>query len=78
MTWDGDKKEVLSKLVDIYQEIDETKNRYDASLLLLKELDFFVGKLVSDDPVISEMVNIDREWFHMYLTQMSDLMGEEL
>jgi hypothetical protein len=77
MTWAGDKKEILVKVGLLYAEIQSAANRYDASLALLNQMDFFAVKLVGEDPVITEMLNLDKEWFEMYLTQMSDLMGEE-
>ena len=76
-SWAGDKKEILSKLSDLYQDIGTCVNRYDASRVLLRELEFLTKKLIADDPIITDMITLDREWFDMYFIQMSELMGEE-
>ena len=77
MTWAGDKTEVLDKLDDLFHRIEKAPNRYQASLQLFQEFDFFISKLVDDDPTIFALINIDKEFINAYLTQMSELMGRE-
>jgi hypothetical protein len=77
MTWNDDKKQILSKVVDLYQEIEAAPNRYDASKQLFQEFDFFFDTLTGFDPVMKSLVNIDKEYINAYLDTMSELMGEE-
>lgn len=77
MTWAGDKKEILSKLVDLYQEVGASQNRWEASAFFFEEFDFFIAKLISNDPTLTNMIEIDREWINEYFYAMSELIGEE-
>jgi hypothetical protein len=75
-TWEKDKEEVLAKLVDIYEKVKYSINRYEASQEIFADFDFFVDKLMGNDS-ITLMFEVDKEFINGYLTTMSELIGEE-
>lgn len=78
MTWKEDKKAILSKMVDIYQGIDNAPNRYEAGKIVFAEFDYFVGCFFSDDKTVKAMLEVDGEFATRYLETMSELIGEEI
>lgn len=78
MTWQEDKKAILSKMVDIYKGIDDAPNRYEAGKIVFAEFDYFVGCFFSDDKTVTAMLQVDGEFATKYLETMSELIGEEI
>jgi hypothetical protein len=78
MTWQEDKKAILSKMVQIYQGIEKAPNRYEAGILVFAEFDYFVGCFFSDDRTVTAMLQVDGEFANAYLETMSELIGEEI
>lgn len=78
MTWQEDKKAILSKMVDMYQGINNAPNRYEAGIVVFAEFDYFVSKFFSDDSTITAMLQVDGDFANKYLETMSELIGEEI
>ena len=78
MTWNDDRKAILSKMIDIYQGISTAPNRYEAGKIVFAEFDYFVSCFFSDDKTVSAMLQVDGEFAEKYLETMSELIGEEI
>lgn len=78
MTWQDDKKHILSKMVVLYQGIDKAPNRYEAGKIVFAEFDYFVACFFSEDKTVTAMLQVDGEFVDKYLETMSELIGEEI
>lgn len=72
------KSELQAKIAEIYHDIHECVNRYEAALLVVKQIDSLVELVLPGDTVLAKMVlGIDDEFLRNYLETMSELQGKD-